>query len=78
MRQPEEFGAIRRDGRADLILLDSNPLENIGALNSNDGVMARGIWMDRSRLDQALDQLASIYTEPDNVAPIRPQARMPK
>lgn len=39
---------------ADLVLLEANPLEDIGATRSIKGVMRAGEWFDRERLDQAL------------------------
>ncbi len=65
MRASDEFGAIRHGMRADLVLLDENPLEKISAFRSNRGVMAHGYWLDRRRLDDALNKLAMIYAEPD-------------
>jgi imidazolonepropionase-like amidohydrolase len=63
MRQTD-FGQIASAMRADLVLLESNPLEDLRAYQKNAGVMARGVWMDRAALDAALDALANIYAEP--------------
>ena len=52
-----EFGTIAVGQRADLLLVDDNPLENIGHLRTPVGVMARGKWIGRSQLDQMLDAL---------------------
>ena len=49
-------GVIVTDAKADLVLLSSNPLENINATTSVIGVMKSGEWMDRPRLDAMLDQ----------------------
>ncbi len=54
-------GAIREGSRADLLLLDANPLENPGALRRQAGVMARGRWLPRGKLDELLDELARAY-----------------
>jgi imidazolonepropionase-like amidohydrolase len=54
---PEEFGTIRPGGRADLILVGGNPLENLNALARPEGVMARGEWLPRERLDQMMEQV---------------------
>jgi hypothetical protein len=51
--------------RADLILLEANPLQDVSALRRNLGVMAHGVWMDRAALGEALDGLAALYAEPD-------------
>lgn len=65
MRVTDEFGAIRRGMRADLVILDENPLEKPLAFRSNRGVMVHGYWLDRKQLDDALDKLAATYAEPD-------------
>jgi len=66
MRQSEDFGLIKRGMRADLILLDGNPLADVAAYRRNRGVMARGRWLDRALLDAALDKLAAANSEPDS------------
>lgn len=65
MQEPEEFGQVREGMRADLILLDGNPLEDVAVLRQNRGVMAHGFWLDRDRLDAALTTLAQAQSEPD-------------
>lgn len=65
MRRPDEFGRIVAGMRADLVLLASNPLEDVGAYRANLGVMARGRWYSRASLDAALDGVARIYGEPN-------------
>jgi imidazolonepropionase-like amidohydrolase len=42
------LGTIVRGGSADLLLLRANPLQDIRALESIDGVMVRGRWLPRS------------------------------
>ena len=44
--------------RADLILLDANPLENIDNSTKIAGVMINGKWMSRADLDKRLDEIA--------------------
>jgi hypothetical protein len=39
------------NARADLVLLGTNPLADPSALEKPSGVMARGVWYDRARLD---------------------------
>ncbi len=74
MRQPETFGAVRRGMRADLVLLDRNPLEDPTVYAANAGVMVRGFWLPRERLDAALARLAAIYAESDAVEITRSDA----
>ena len=56
--QPE---GIRLGDRADLVLLDGDPLRDVALLKRNAGVMVRGQWLTRERLDGMLRELASDY-----------------
>jgi imidazolonepropionase-like amidohydrolase len=53
----KDFGAIAVGKRADLLLLDRNPLETVSALNQPVGVMVRGRWLPRERLQEILSAL---------------------
>ena len=55
----EEFGTVAAGKRADLLLVDGNPLQDIGTLAQPVGVMARGRWFPREQLEQMLATLAS-------------------
>jgi imidazolonepropionase-like amidohydrolase len=64
-RTPAEFlnalgeaGVIERGKRADLILLEANPLEDISNTEKRAGVMARGQWMPEAELKKTLDEIA--------------------
>jgi hypothetical protein len=48
--QPNEFGVITAGARADLLLLDANPLADIGATKRISGVMVRGRWLNAAAL----------------------------
>ena len=50
----ETFGTIRMAGRADLVLLDANPLENIANTSRIAGVMIRGRWIPKAEIDRGL------------------------
>ena len=63
MREREEFGQVREGMRADLLLLDGNPLEDLGAFRQNRGVMAQGFWLTRDKLNVALATLAQVQSE---------------
>jgi len=70
MHESGEFGVIAKGYRADLLLLDANPLQDLSALNNNQGVMVHGHWLDRQMLDKALTDLATIYSDAWPVPPM--------
>jgi imidazolonepropionase-like amidohydrolase len=45
-------GVIAPGRRADLVLLTANPLDDVQALERNEGVMAGGRWLPRAELDR--------------------------
>lgn len=52
-----EFGTIALGQRADLILLDANPLEDVGHVRQQVGVMVKGQWYPRTQLEMMLKEL---------------------
>ena len=46
--------------RADLVLLDADPLVEIGNVRKIAGVMAVGKWLPRDELDKRLQRVADI------------------
>lgn len=56
---PEEFGSIVAGARADLVLLDGDPLQDVSALRSPEAVMVRGRWLGRDELDAMLAEVAA-------------------
>jgi imidazolonepropionase-like amidohydrolase len=58
LRGLSEFGTIGKGKRADLILLDANPLEDITNTERRAGVMARGRWLSAAELQKMLDGIA--------------------
>jgi imidazolonepropionase-like amidohydrolase len=46
-----EFGTIRPGARADLVVVAADPLADVGALRVPEGVMVRGEWLTRERLE---------------------------
>lgn len=64
-RNPQEFlgtldrvGTIETGKRADLLLLNSNPLDNIDATRDQAGVMLKGKWYPQGDLAKWLDEIA--------------------
>jgi len=53
----DEFGTIAEGRRADLLLVDRNPLQDVAALQRPAGVMVRGRWLTRDDLQRRLDRL---------------------
>jgi hypothetical protein len=51
------FGTVTRNARADLILLDGNPVVDLSQLETPSGVMLRGKWYDRDALDRMLAEV---------------------
>ena len=54
-----DFGVIAPGNRADLVLLDANPLENIEATRQIAGVVAGGRYLGAADIAEALDAIAA-------------------
>ncbi|GAB4235560.1 MAG: hypothetical protein Tsb0034_09780 [Ekhidna sp.] len=57
LNQESNFGTIEKGKRADMVLLNSNPLEDIEAINSIEGVLVNGNWINKEGLSHMLDSL---------------------
>ena len=57
MGKEQEFGSIEVGKRADLLLLDKNPYEDLDNLQQKSGVMIRGIWLDAQELERLSSQM---------------------
>ncbi|MDT8341813.1 MAG: amidohydrolase family protein [Longimicrobiales bacterium] len=53
------FGTVAPGQRADLVLLDADPLEDLDHLTRRGGVMVRGRWLDRAFLEAGLRAIAA-------------------
>ncbi len=58
---PEEWGTVEAGKRADLLLLQANPLADISHIRQIVGVMARGRWLPQAELQGMLDEIAAKY-----------------
>jgi hypothetical protein len=58
LRKDQEFGTIAVGKRADLLLVDGNPLQDLTRLKQPVGVMVRGRWLGRQDLQRRLAPLA--------------------
>ncbi len=55
-----DCGTVETGKRADLILLDGNPLSDLSVLAHPAGVMVRGRWMPRGEIRRKLDEIAAM------------------
>jgi hypothetical protein len=62
----DEFGTIEVGKRADLVLLDANPLDDISATRQIAGVVLQGTWRPTSELDEILEGIAASFELPDD------------
>lgn len=59
VRDAEQFGTIEVGSRADLLLLDANPLDDIRNISRQEGVVIRGGWITHDELIERLEGLKS-------------------
>ncbi|MEM8485548.1 MAG: amidohydrolase family protein [Bacteroidota bacterium] len=58
-KEQDTFGLVAAGHRADLVLLDKNPLENVGNLKAPAGVMTRGRWLSAEDIEAELSSIAA-------------------
>ncbi len=58
LNKEDTFGQIKVGLDADIIMLDSNPIENIKALKHISGLMVRGKWLSKEMIDIRLNEIA--------------------
>ena len=54
----DDFGTVAVGKRADLILVDANPLQSLDNLSKRSGVMVRGRWLPQADIEKRLAQMA--------------------
>jgi imidazolonepropionase-like amidohydrolase len=63
LKQDGAFGTIAVGNRADLVLLDANPLQSVANLTKRAGVMVRGRWVSSAEIEKGLADLAAKYAQ---------------
>ena len=58
----DSFGTVAPGQRADLVLLGSNPFDDLDNLNDRVGVMVRGRWVSREQIDEGLAALEAKHS----------------
>ena len=69
----DEFGTLAVGRRADLLLLEANPLDDVGHVARRVGVVAKGRWFTEAKPQAGLADLAARYPDPSEAlaAPFR-------
>jgi hypothetical protein len=60
----KEFGTVEIGKRADLLLVDGNPLEDVANARKSSGVALRGQWLPAADLDAMLTSIANRHLTP--------------
>jgi imidazolonepropionase-like amidohydrolase len=60
-----DWGTIKEGKRADLLLLDKNPLKKINNTRAIAGVFLNGKWFNRIELDKILENLQEYQKDND-------------
>jgi imidazolonepropionase-like amidohydrolase len=63
LKQDGSFGTVVAGNRADLVLLDANPLQDVGNLKRRAGVMVKGRWVSATEIDKGLADLAAKFAQ---------------
>lgn len=57
----DTFGTVAAGRRADLILTNTNPLEDVANVADRAGVMVRGVWKSEEEIQQGLAEIAASF-----------------
>ena len=58
----DDFGTVEVGKRADLLLLQGNPLEDVSNVARRAGVMVNGHWLSEDEIQRRLAEMATYYT----------------
>ena len=61
MNELDQAGTIEVGKRADVVLLQNNPLYDISATQAISGIMLKGRWLGKEDLENGLEELATSY-----------------
>ena len=53
----KDTGTVEAGKRADLLLVNDNPLKDLGALTRRAGVVVNGRWIPESEIQKRLEKL---------------------
>jgi imidazolonepropionase-like amidohydrolase len=59
----DDFGTIAVGKRADLILVNGDPLKDLANIAKRSGVMVRGRWLPEQEIQQRLEKIAAAYRQ---------------
>ncbi len=57
----DSFGTIAKGQRADLVLVNQNPFDDVANIKNLSGVMIRGNWMPKKMIDTKLKEIEDSY-----------------
>jgi imidazolonepropionase-like amidohydrolase len=57
----QEFGSVAAGQRADLLLLNGNPLSDLGNVSRRAGVLVNGRWIPEAEIRARLERIAASY-----------------
>jgi imidazolonepropionase-like amidohydrolase len=58
-KSQDTFGKIAAGARADLVLLEANPLADLGGFANRAGVVLRGRWIPQKEIEERLERIAA-------------------
>lgn len=65
-KDKDEFGIIAAGKRADLILINGDPLKDVSNIAKRAGVMVRGRWLPEAEIQERLAKIAAFYRKDTN------------
>ena len=68
MRRENEFGTVKPGLRADLLVIDADPRQDVSSLSRISGVSVRGIWLDRATLESVRERVRSVFADDQGIA----------